>query len=823
MDEHISYTHENERRWAEVILPLAVPVVYTYSIPEQFWKNIYPGIRVEVIFGKNKRYAGLIKRIVKRPEFETKDIVGVIDTEPVVYPQQLNLWEWMSRYYMCSEGEVMIAALPAHLKLSSESVVQFNEDYGNDFSDLDNNEYLLAEALLLKKELRISEVRDISDQVNVYPVLKRLVEKGVCDIYETLNDDYATKKETYISLNPEFDNDDSMRDLMEKLGRAPRQLELLLSYLHFRKTEGEVRQPQLLQKSGASYAHLKGLLQKGILFSEKRSVDRLPLLPKENMLDFELSTAQAKAYDDIENKLLTNNICLLHGATGSGKTMLYIRLISEIIARDKQALYLLPEISLTTQIIRKLRKCFGGNIAIYHSKFNNKERMEIWNKVKNKEVRVVIGARSALFLPFSNLGLVIIDEEQDSSYKQQDPAPRYNARDTAIYYAGIFRAKVILGTATPSLESYHNALKGKFGLVSLPDRYGRAGLPEIEIIDLKTIGTRGGEKVILSPQLKQEMEAALKKRQQIILFQNRRGYSPMLVCGMCGYIPKCMNCDVSLTWHKTTNKLQCHYCGSVYSILVKCPACGSSDWRERNFGTEKIEEVLMENFPEARVARMDVDALRGKYAHESLIKSFEQQRIDILAGTQMVVKGLDFENVMLVGILNADALLNFTDFRVHERAFQLMEQVSGRAGRRKGTGKVLIQAAKTDHPVLMWVKDHDFRRFYENEIQVRKQFFYPPFSRIIKIRLKHKKKVIVQAAALEFGKMLEKYFKHITGPAEPVIGRIRNKYLMDVMLKLLPDRKRLEVQKETIKNCISLLRSKKEFRSVVVVSDADPI
>lgn len=822
MDTNPLFSEPLSTKWVEVILPLAVPQVYTYSVPPDLEENLQAGCRVEVVFGKSKRYAGLVKRFVGKPDFETKHIVGVIDTDPVVNEQQLKLWEWMSDYYMCSEGELMIAALPVHLRLSSESVLQFNDDYGDDFSSLNDEEFLIAEALLIKKELRLSEVKSISSLVNVYPTVRGLVEKGVCYIFEALDDDYKVKKENFITLNPIYESDEALSELMPQLERAPKQLELLLSYLHFQKTEGDVKQPDLLKKSGATPSHLKGLVDKHILISEKRAVDRVPQLPKINQLDFELSAEQQRAYAEIKKVFTEKNICLLFGITGSGKTLIYMKMIEKIISENKQALYLLPEITLTTQIIRRLQASFGGNIAIYHSKFNSKERMEIWNKVRRREVKVVIGARSALFLPFEDLDLIIIDEEQDSSYKQQDPAPRYNARDSAIYYSTLFGAKVILGSATPSLESYHNTQKRKFGLVELKERYGGAQLPAIQIIDLKTIATPKNQKIIISPPLKEAIEKTVAMKKQVILFQNRRGYSPLLVCIMCGYIPKCAHCDVSLTLHKSSNKLHCHYCGNVYSRLLKCPACGSSEWGERNFGTEKIEEDLAAMFDNAKVARMDVDAVRGKYAHDELIKLFEQRRIDILAGTQMVVKGLDFEHVMLIGILDADSLTNFADFRVQERAFQLMEQVSGRAGRKEGVGKVLIQATRTDSPVLEWVRNHDYRQFYDSEIKVREQFYYPPFCRLIKIILKHKKKDIVTAAAYDLAHQLEKHFKNITGPAEPVIGRIRNQYLMDILLKLPSDKKRLKQQKEVLKNLIVLLKSNKQFKSVVVIADVDP-
>ncbi len=669
--------------WLEVILPLAIPKTYTYSVPGELKSKIKIGCRVEVVFGKNKKYSGIIKSTSQeKPSYATKDILSVIDDEPVIYQQQLQLWKWISEYYMCSEGEVMAAALPTHLKLSSETILIYNEEYGDDFSALGDDEYLVAEGLLIKKELKISEVQEIADVVHVYPLIKRLIEKRVCFVWESFTEKFKEKKENFILLNPEFSTDDQLNKLMDELGRAPKQLELLLSFLHFSKTEGEVSQTQLLKKAGANAAQLKGLIDKNILFVEKRNMDRLPYLPKKMDVQFRLNDSQETALNEIEMAFRQKEVCLLHGITSSGKTQLYIKQIEKTVAEGKQALYLLPEITLTAQIIRRLQFYFGGNIAVYHSKFNNNERIEIWNKIKTGELKIILGARSALFLPFKNLGLIIIDEEHDGSFKQQDPAPRYNARDTAVYYASLFKAKVLMGSATPSLESYYNAQKNKYALVNLAERFGGIQLPEIRVIDTKTVAASKKGKVMISPQLKAEIETALQNDKQVILFQNRRGYAPLLLCGTCGFIPHCENCSVTLTLHKYSNKLHCHYCGNAYPKPVSCPACGSVNWKEKNFGTEKIEEELTEDFPNNRIARMDVDAVKGKNAHDTLIKLFEQHRFDILAGTQMVVKGLDFEKVSLVGILDADGLLSFADFRVNERAFQLMEQVSGRAGRK---------------------------------------------------------------------------------------------------------------------------------------------
>ena len=811
--------------WAEVILPLALPKTYTYTIPTHLILKTQPGCRAEVVFGKNKKYAGIVKSISgEKPAYETKEILNIIDEEPIIYPQQLQLWKWLSEYYMCSEGEVMAAALPTHLKLSSEAIIVFNEDYGEDFSDLDNEEYLVAEALLIKKELRMPEVQQILDVNHVYPLIKRLIEKKICYVWEAFNEKYKQKKENYVILNPEFYNEEKLNELLNNWGKGPKQLELLLSYLHLSKTEGEVTQTALLKKSGATAAQLKGLTDKNILFVEKRNVDRIENLPQKISIDFELNEAQKVALTEINSVLSEKNVCLLHGITSSGKTQLYIKQIEDYIKKGKQVLYLLPEITLTAQIIRRLQKNFGGNVGIYHSKFNNNERVELWNKIKNGEIKVVLGARSALFLPFKDIGLIIVDEEHDTSYKQQDPAPRYNAKDAAIFYASLFGAKVLLGSATPSVESYYNVEKNKYGFAELNERFGGIQLPEIEIINTRQVAASKKGKVILSPQLKAAIEAAVAKNKQVILFQNRRGYSPFLICATCGFIPHCENCDVTLTLHKFSNKLHCHYCGNSYPKLTTCPACGAVNWMEKNFGTEKLEEELENEFPSYKIARMDIDSMRGKTAHDTLIKLIEQRRVDILAGTQMVVKGLDFENVSLVGVLDADGLLSFADFRVNERGFQLMEQVSGRAGRKGERGKVMIQAAKINHPVLLFVQRHDFKGFYDFEIDNRNRFFYPPFSRLIKIILKHKLKEVVAEAADRLGDALKKDMNDfVIGPAPPVVNRIRSLYIMEILLKLPKDANMLQQYKKVIANHFNLLHAEKKFRSVVLIADVDPM
>ncbi len=841
----IIFTGESSGFWAEIILPLALPTTYTYSIPASLSVKAIPGCRVEVVFGNHKKYAGIIKSVLdKKPPYPTKEILNVLDDEPILFPQQLKLWHWLSEYYMCSEGEVMSAALPTHFKLSSETILIYNEESGEDFTHLNNEEFLVAEALLLKKELRLTEVQQILDATQVYPLIKKLIDKKVCFVWEAMDEQYKVKKESYIILNPEYSNEEKLSELLNNLptgqsgwSRAPKQMELLLAYLHLLKTSGDVTQTELLKKSGASAAQLKGLADKHILFIEKRAVDRIRSLPKNVDIDFEFSAAQQETSDKVTKAFETKNVCLLHGVTSSGKTQVYVKLIEKYFKEGKQVLYLLPEIALTTQIIRRLQKHFGGNITIYHSRFNNNERIELWNKIRTGEVKIVLGVRSALFLPFKDLGLIIVDEEHDSSFKQQDPAPRYNARDASIYYASLFSAKVLLGSATPSVESYFNAVNDKYALVELNERFGGIKLPEIEIVDTRQVAQKarptartgshvdnpvGRGKVMISPQLKEAMQKALDAGRQVILFQNRRGYNPYLICGACGYIPQCSHCDVSLTLHKFSNKLHCHYCGSTYPKLITCPACGSNNWLEKNFGTEKIEEQLENDFPKYKIARMDVDSVRGKTAHDHLIQLFEQHRLDILVGTQMVVKGLDFDKVSLVGILDADGLLAFADFRVNERAFQLMEQVSGRAGRKKEQGKVIIQATHVKHPVLQLVQQHDYKQFYSMEIENRKQFFYPPFSRIILLTLKHKDKNIVASASEKLAALLKQDLKDfIVGPAAPVVNRIRNRYLMEILIKLPKEPGMSLRYKAVIRNHINFVTGEKNYKSVVVVADVD--
>ena len=809
--------------YAEIIIPLALPKNYTWEIPVSMSEGIMVGMRVEVMLGANKRYAGIVKKITKdKPEaFNPKPILSILDEAPIVYPAQLTLWEWIAQYYMCTEGEVMQAAVSSHLKITSESIFILNEIENIDSIDLSDSEYIVTEALQIKKELSLVEIQKILDKKSVYPIINKLIQKGICTIKENLIDKYKVKEETYILLAPAFQSEIELEKLLNEWSKAPKQLALLLSFLHYKKTEGEVSQKLILEKSGASHAQLKALIEKGILISEKRKIDRIePGKILGNSTLHTLSEYQQKAFESILEQLPNHPVHLLHGITGSGKTQIFVALINAFIQNDQQALYMLPEIALTAQMIRRLKQYFGNKIAIYHSKFNPNERVEIWNKVKSGEIKIVLGARSALFLPYKNLSLIIIDEEHDGSYKQQDPAPRYQARDTAIYYANLLKAKVILGSGTPSVDTFYNASIKKYGYTYLNERFNKGALPSIQLIDTKK---QPAGSAILTPQLLAEIKKTIDEKKQVILFQNRRGYAAYLICETCGWIPHCKHCDVTLTYHKQKNLLSCHYCGATYPILTTCQACGKTSFKQKSFGTEQIEEKLNQALPGIMVARMDYDNVKGKNEHDQLIQQFEQRQIDVLVGTQMVVKGLDFENVDLVGIVDADSLLNFNQYRVNERAFQMMEQVSGRAGRKNNNGKVIIQVSQLQHPIVQLVQKHNYIGFYEFEIKNRKQFSYPPFSRLMNILFKHKDNIIAEEAANHFLHSLTPNIQRtILGPAQPLINRVRNKYIWELCVKISTQSGQLQIAKQQLLHYIRLIEVHPRYKTVQIIIDIDP-
>jgi primosomal protein N' (replication factor Y) len=825
LDQHQLHPVDTTQTYATVILPIAVPKPYTYYIPEEFVPHVKMGIRVEVQFGKNKLYTALVIEVhSNKPDaYRPKSIISLIDEDPIIQPIQLKFWKWMASYYCCTLGEVMNAALPANLKLTSETIITISPLFDDDFSDMNDKEYLIAEALSIQSELPIEEVRKILDQKTVYPVIKSLLDKKIIYIKEDLKEKFKPKKVHCLRLQePYRSNPPLLEEAFELLSRSTRQVEAMMAYLQLEKQSDYVRRQDVCKKANVDGSVIKAMQKKGVLEVYEREISRLGSYEEDTIEAHELSEQQKRAIKEIDESFEENQVVLLHGVTGSGKTRVYMEYIKKALKKGEQVLYLLPEIALTAQLITRLQKIFGNEIAVYHSRLNNNERVELWNEVLEGKP-LIMGARSALFLPFQKLKLVIIDEEHDPSYKQRDPNPRYNGRDAAIYLAHLHGAKTIIGTATPSIESYFNTKKGKYGLVSMPDRYGGIQMPEIILADLKNDFKERGKQGQFSSTLLDAMEETLKNNEQIILFQNRRGYAPVYRCTTCGWHGECRHCDVSLTYHKGFNALKCHYCGYQAKLPTECPACGSKDLKLQGLGTEKIEDEIKIYFPEAKVGRMDFDTVRSKNAHAKIIHDFEEGRIDILVGTQMVTKGLDFENVALVGVISADQILQFPDFRSAERGFQLMTQVSGRSGRKRKRGRVIIQAIKNDDPTIREVRDHDYFSLFQREINERQTFQYPPFYRLIRITLKHKKTDTLNQAGYIYGKYLEKHLgAWVKGPAVPYISRIRSYYLLDFMVKLELDPKKIAFAKRTILDAQVHLHHTEGYSGVRVSVDVDP-
>jgi primosomal protein N' (replication factor Y) (superfamily II helicase) len=781
--------------FVDVIVPLAVPNKYTYRVPVELNDEVEAGKRALVQFGKSKFYSAIIYSVHEKAptEYVAKYIDSVIDEKPIVTDKQLQLWDWISYYYMCGPGEVMNAALPSALKLSSVANIQLNPEYNLeeiDHSQFSDKEHKIIDALHNNDTLSFEDVTKILQIKSVHKIINGLINKGVILVYEEVKDKFKPKLVNFVKLNEEYKNEEKLKELLDGLERkAFKQAEVMMRFLHLHKLNKEnewVKKTEVTNTTDT--AAVNALVKKNVLEEQAFEVGRLQFESRETHRK-KLTKSQEKAHDDILRSFEKHTVSLLHGVTGSGKTELYAKLIEETISQGKQVLYLLPEIALTTQLITRMRAYFGDKVGVYHSKFSENERVEIWNHVLNDSgenpYSIIMGARSALFLPYKNIGLIIIDEEHDYSYKQHDPAPRYHARDTAIYLATLHQAKVLLGSATPSLESYNNAQSGKYGLIELNKRYTDNTANETVICDIKHFEYSHNNKSILTPPLNDAIKAALKNKEQVILFQNRRGFAPYTECASCGWVPHCTQCDVALIYHKHSNKLTCHYCGYTIPPPSTCVACGHNDLRYKGMGTEKIEEDIEIMFPEAKIARMDLDTTRSKYAYKQIIDDFEEQNIDILIGTQMVTKGLDFDHVSVVGILNADSLFSFPDFRSHERGFQLIMQVSGRAGRKHKLGKVYIQTMQPAHPLLQFVINDDLRLFYNNELREREKYHFPPYSRLIELNVVSKDVNLVNNMSEELAKRLKGTFgKDLLGPQFPLVSKIKNNYYKRIILKI---------------------------------------
>jgi primosomal protein N' (replication factor Y) len=813
----------------DVVLPIPLERLFTYRISKQEADFLDAGMRVAVPFGKSKIYTALAYNVHSNAPlaYEAKEIYQILDEGPLVNKFQLKHWEWIAQYYMCTLGEVVRSALPSAFLLESETLVLLNKNALVDELDLKDDEFLVYEALQHQTVLKIGEISGIVDKKNVLPLVNRLVQKGVVLQKEELYEQYIPKLVRYVKLGEEFHDETKLEELLHALSRAPKQSQVVLSLFQLQaKSKKPIPIADLEKESGTSRAVIKALIDKSILEEYHIRTDRVQFdeefKPEETI---SLNPYQAKAFDDITESFTKSKVALLHGVTSSGKTEVYIKLIEQSLEQGKQALYLLPEIALTSQLIGRLRSYFGNKVAVYHSKYSIHERVEVWNNVKDNsdKAQIVIGARSSLFLPFSNLGLVVVDEEHENSFKQFDPAPRYHARDAAIVLASFHKAHCVLGSATPSIESMNNAKKKKYGYASIQNRYGDVLMPDITLVDIKEATRKKRMKGRFSETLFNAVAETLEEGEQVILFQNRRGFAPIIECTTCGNVTQCPNCDVSLTYHQYKNQLRCHYCGYHMALQQGCLACGSPTLDKKGFGTEQIQEELKELFPEANVGRMDLDTTRGKYAYEKIITAFEQQEMDILVGTQMVTKGLDFRNVSLVGIMNADSLLNFPDYRAHERSFQMLTQVAGRAGRTKKRGKVLIQTYNPYHQILQQVTTNDYDKMFEEQYYEREQFKYPPLVRIIKLTLKDKDYNKLNEASQWFASSLQNVLgQQILGPEYPPVARIRRDYLKNILIKTSRTQS-ISQTKNSIKRIEKSFNAISKYKSVRLVYNVDHI
>lgn len=809
----------------EVVLPLAVSKTFTYQVSEAEFHYIQIGMRVAVPFGKTKIYTALVLDKTNTPPqlYEAKEIHQILDEKPVVNSHQIEHWKWIASYYMCSLGEVFRSALPSGYILESETIISAKENAEIDSNELKDDEYLILEALKSQSSITVQEVIKILGKKTVFPIINRLLAKGALVLQEEISEQYKPKLVRYIRLQEEFLQQERLAELLEVLSKAKKQRELVLHYFQLQAREkAPISVKKLIETSGSSAAIVKSLVDKTIFEEYYIAQDRVAF-DKEDDSQFTLSEEQQVAFDSIQENFKSFDVNLLHGVTASGKTEIYIKLLEQYIKEGKQVLFLLPEIALTTQLVQRLTAYFGNEVAVFHSKYTNNERIEVWNQVleNSPKAKVVIGVRSALFLPFSNLGCIIVDEEHEQTFKQHDPAPRYHARDAAIVLAKQHGAKVVLGSATPSLETYYNVQTNKYGLIELKVRYGNVVLPEIKLVDLKDKYFRKKMSGHFSDELLEEITETLSKGEQVILFQNRRGFSPYVECMTCGHVPHCPSCDVSLTYYKFKNQLRCHYCGHSIANPTHCHSCQSVDVTSKGFGTEQIEMELKTLFPEKNIGRMDQDTTRGKFGFEKIIDSFKNREIDVLVGTQMLAKGLDFDNVTLVGILNADNLLNQPNFRAYERAYQMMMQVSGRAGRSEKKGKVVIQTYNPYHNTIQQVLGNDYLGMYKEQIYERQNFKYPPFFRLVKLTMKHRDFDKLKEGSMWFYNVLSQNLDMpVLGPEEPAINRIRNEYIRTIMVKI-PVQQHLGNTKKNIAKVLMSFEAVPQYRSIKVKVDVD--
>lgn len=810
--------------YIEVILPLSLSQTFTYQLTADEYNYVAMGYRVTVPFGKNKIYTGVVVEKHQRANlsFEPKEIHQIIDDSPIVSETQIKHWGWIASYYLCSIGEVYRAALPSAMFLASETIIKGLAKIPEDPIALSDNEFLLYEALQNQSEIKISEVATIIDNKNVLPVVKNMLENGWLEIEEKVEEVYKPRLKKYVRLSDDYQGEGRMRDLLEQVKNAPKQKKLVLAYFQgLAGKDKEISAKRLLDLSQSSTTVLKALVDKSIFEFYYKQVDRVKFYSGEDPLEINLSAFQQKAYEEIKRQLESKEVCLLHGVNASGKTHIYAQLIKDALSSNQQVLVLVPEVVLATQLLQQYKFYFEDDVVVYNSKYSSNERVEIWNNVQTGKAKVIIGTRSSIFLPINSLGLIIVDEEHETNYKQSEPSPRFHARDTAIVLAQLKKAKVVLGSATPSIESYYNAYRDKYGLVVVKDKFIAVPDAEVRLIDLKDRTKRKQMTGHFSDELVERITDRLEKKEQVILFQNRRGFAPVLECGACGHVPQCTQCNVSLTYHKHKNELKCHMCGFFAAKPNRCVSCSSFELNTKGFGTEQIELEAKELFPDARIARMDADTTRGKYVFDRLLDALHENEIDILIGTQMLAKGLDVGNITLVGVMNADQMLYYPDFRSYERAYQSLIQVAGRAGREKSNGEVIFQTYDPKHEIIRFAQQRDYESFYKNQIIERKEYYYPPFVRMIRVILKHKDFEKVKEASVWYYKVLSQNMDvPIFGPEEPSINRIRNQYIRVIQIKI-PTSRSIKESKEVLNKTQKSFETIGQYKSVKVIIDVD--